>query len=83
MADFGQSLQVRNVFLRLFHFCSVNLNAVSCLTEAVKHHRFCLQQEYLTETEYRKRQSKPTHMYFSFALVMLIGWLVVLGLTAL
>ena len=41
-------------FLRLFYCCSVNLNAVSCLTEAVIHHLFRLQQENLTKTEYRK-----------------------------
>ena len=41
-------------FLRLFYCCSVNLNAVSCLTEAVIHHRFRLQQENLIKTEYRK-----------------------------
>ena len=32
----------------------VNLNAVSCLTEDVIHHRFRLQQDNLTKTEYRK-----------------------------
>ena len=32
----------------------MNLNAVSCLTEDVIHHRCRLQQDNLTETEYRK-----------------------------
>ena len=41
-------------FLHLFYCCSVNLNAVSCLTEDVIHHRFRLQQDNLTKTEYRK-----------------------------
>ena len=41
-------------FLHLFYCCSVNLNAVSCLTEDVVHHRCQLQQNKLTKTEYRK-----------------------------
>ena len=41
-------------FLHLFYCCSVNLNAVSCLTEDVIHHRFRLQQNNLTKTKYRK-----------------------------
>ena len=41
-------------FLLLFHCFSVNLNVVSCLTKSVLHHRFRLQQENLTKTEYRK-----------------------------
>ena len=41
-------------FLHLFYCCSVNLNAVSCLTEDVIHHRFLLQQNNLTKIEYRK-----------------------------
>ena len=32
----------------------MNLNAVSCLTEDVIHHRFRLQRDNLTKTEYRK-----------------------------
>ena len=32
----------------------MNLNAVSCLSEDVIHHRFLLQQDNLTKTEYRK-----------------------------
>ena len=32
----------------------MNLNAVSCLTEDVIHHRFRLQQDNLPKTEYRK-----------------------------
>ena len=32
----------------------MNLNAVSCLTEDVIHHRFLLQQDNLTKTEYGK-----------------------------
>ena len=35
----------------------MNLNAVSCLTEDVIHHRFRLQQDNLTKTEYRKIDS--------------------------
>ena len=56
MEDFGQSLQVRNISYGFFFYycCSVNLNVGSCLTEAVIHHRFRLQQENLTETAYRK-----------------------------
>ena len=32
----------------------MHLNAASCLTKAVLHHRFHLQQENSTKTEYRK-----------------------------
>ena len=32
----------------------MNLNAISCLTEDVKHRCFRLQQDNLTKTEYRK-----------------------------
>ena len=52
MADIRPLSQVRN-FLHLFYCYSVNLNAVSCLTEDVIHHRFLLQQDNLTKTEYR------------------------------
>ena len=38
-------------FIRLFFRRSVNLNAVSCLNEAIIHNRFRLQQENLTKTE--------------------------------
>ena len=54
MADIRPLSQVRNIFLRLFYCYSVNLNAVSCLTEDIIHHRFRLQQDNLTKTEYRK-----------------------------
>ena len=54
MADIRPLSQVRNIFLHLFYCCSVNLNAVFCLTEDIIHHRFRLQQDNLTKTEYRK-----------------------------
>ena len=39
----------------------MNLNAVSCLTEAVIHYLFSLQQENSTKTEYRKID--PNHIW--------------------
>ena len=53
MADIRPLSQVRNFFTFVL-LLSVNLNVVSCLTEDVIHHRFLLQQDNLTKTEYRK-----------------------------
>ena len=50
----GRNQTIIAGFMRLCYCCSVNLNAVFCLTEDVIHHRFRLQQNNLTKTEYRK-----------------------------
>ena len=68
MAETRPLSQVRNIFLRQCYCCSVNLNAVFCLTEDVIHHRFRLQQNDLTKTEYSSWKVKADSHVFLFCI---------------
>ena len=54
MAETRPLSQVRNIIFAFVLLLFSDLNAVFCLTEDVIHHRFRLQQNNLTKTEYRK-----------------------------